>query len=126
VFDTPKPELLLERIIHIASNPGELVVDIFGGSGTTAAVAHKMGRRWVVAERNAQTVLDFMVPRLTHVVDGTDPGGVTDTTSWSGGGSFEMIHVAPRFGILKGIERPEYVKPWLDKLLPARMFSTAS
>ncbi|MEE4897067.1 site-specific DNA-methyltransferase [Pseudomonas alliivorans] len=126
VFDTPKPELLLERIIHIASNPGELVVDIFGGSGTTAAVAHKMGRRWVVAERNAQTVLDFMVPRLTHVVNGTDPGGVTDTTSWSGGGSFEMIHVAPRFGRLKGIERPEYVKPWLDNLLPPRMLSTAS
>ena len=47
VFDTPKPELLLERIIHIATNPGELVVDIFGGSGTTAAVAHKMRRRWV-------------------------------------------------------------------------------
>lgn len=126
VFDTPKPELLLERIIHIASNPGELVVDIFGGSGTTAAVAHKMGRRWVVAERSAQTVLDFMVPRLAHVVNGTDPGGVTDTTSWNGGGSFEMIHVAPRFGRLTGLERPEYVKPWLDELLPPRMLSTAS
>ena len=63
MFDTPKPESLLERIIHIATNPGELVVDIFGGSGTTAAVAHKMGRRWVVAERNAQTVLEFLLPR---------------------------------------------------------------
>ena len=64
MFDTPKPELLLERIIHIATNPGELVVDIFGGSGTTAAVAHKMRRRWIVAQRNAQTVLDFLLPRF--------------------------------------------------------------
>lgn len=125
VFDTPKPELLLERIIHIASNPGELVVDIFGGSGTTAAVAHKMGRRWVVAERNAQTVLDFMVPRLQHVVNGTDPGGVTETTSWTGGGSFEVIHVAPRLGSLTGSERPESIKRSLAILARAQELSTA-
>lgn len=86
VFDTPKPESLLERIIHIATNPGELVVDIFGGSGTTAAVAHKMRRRWVVAERSTQTVLDFLLPRLQRVVDGSDPGGVTEVTTWGGGG----------------------------------------
>lgn len=98
VFDTPKPELLLERIIHIATNPGDLVVDIFGGSGTTAAAAHKMRRRWVVAERNAQTVLDFLLPRLQHVTNGTDLGGITETTSWIGGGSFEVVHVAPRLG----------------------------
>lgn len=102
VFDTPKPETLLERIIHIATNPGELVVDIFGGSGTTAAVAHKMHRRWVVAERNAQTVREFMIPRLQQVIAGADPGGVTQTTSWSGGGSFEVVHVAPRFGRIAG------------------------
>jgi adenine-specific DNA-methyltransferase len=110
VFDTPKPELLLERIIHIATNPGELVVDIFGGSGTTAAVAHKMRRRWVVAERNAQTVLDFMLPRLQRVLDGADPGGVTETTSWRGGGSFKVIHVSPRFGNLTGAYRPEFIE----------------
>lgn len=103
VFDTPKPESLLERIIHIATNPGELVVDIFGGSGTTATVAHKMGRRWVVAERNAQTVLDFLLPRLERVVGGTDPGGVTESTSWEGGGRFEVLHVPPRFGKLTGL-----------------------
>jgi adenine-specific DNA-methyltransferase len=102
VFDTPKPESLLQRILHIATNPGELVVDIFGGSGTTAAVAHKMRRRWVVAERNAQTVLDFLVPRMQHVIRGTDPGGVTEATSWTGGGSFEILHVPPRFGKLTG------------------------
>jgi adenine-specific DNA-methyltransferase len=98
VFDTPKPESLLERIIHIATNRGELVVDLFGGSGTTAAVAHKMSRRWIVVERNAQTVLDFLVPRLQRVLEGVDLGGVTQTSSWRGGGSFELIHVPARLG----------------------------
>lgn len=110
VFDTPKPESLIERIIHIATNPGELVVDLFGGSGTTAAVAHKMRRRWIVAERNAQTVLDFTVPRLQLVVDGADAGGVTETTSWQGGGRFEIAHVTPRFGKLTGVYQPSSLK----------------
>jgi len=68
VFDTPKPESLLERIIHIASNPGELVVDLFAGSGTTAAVAHKMRRRWITVERNVETVEEFVLPRLKAVI----------------------------------------------------------
>jgi adenine-specific DNA-methyltransferase len=110
VFDTPKPESLIKRIIHIATNPGELVVDIFGGSGTTAAVAHKMRRRWVVVERNSQTVLEFMLPRIQRVVDGADPGGVTSTTFWTGGGSFEVVHVSPRFGSLKGPHRLEAIR----------------
>lgn len=98
VFDTPKPETLLERIIHIATNPGELVVDIFAGSGTTAAVAHKMRRRWITVERNLQTVMDYTLPRLRKVVDGDDPGGITNAIAWRGGGSFEVATVAPRFG----------------------------
>jgi adenine-specific DNA-methyltransferase len=110
VFDTPKPEALLERIIHIATNPGELVVDIFGGSGTTAAVAHKMRRRWVIVERNMQTVLDFLLPRMQRVVDGSDFGGVTDATSWTGGGHFEMVNIPPRFGILSGRKHAGTVK----------------
>jgi adenine-specific DNA-methyltransferase len=109
VFDTPKPEALLERIIHIATNPGELVVDIFGGSGTTAAVAHKMRRRWIVVERNAQTVIDFLLPRMHRVIDGTDTGGVTESTSWVGGGAFEIVHVSPRFGKLAGAFRPDSI-----------------
>jgi len=110
VFDTPKPESLMERIIHIATNPGELVVDIFGGSGTTAAVAHKMNRRWVVAERNTQTVLDFLLPRMQSVVNGYDPGGVTETTDWIGGGSFEIVHVSPRLGTLAKKFQPEALR----------------
>ena len=122
VFDTPKPESLLERIIHIATNPGELVVDIFGGSGTTAAVAHKMRRRWVLAERNAQTVLDFLLPRLERVIDGTDPGGVTEATSWASGGCFEVVHVTPRFGTLANWCRAEAIK---ERLAAPRSLSLA-
>lgn len=98
VFDTPKPEELLERIIHIASRPGELVVDLFGGSGTTAAVAHKMRRRWLLVERNACTVMEFTLPRLQTVIQGHDPNGVTGTANWKGGGNFELFCVAPRLG----------------------------
>lgn len=76
-FATPKPERLLERIIHIATNPGDIVLDFFGGSGTTAAVAHKMGRRWVTVERSRDTVETFTLPRLKKVVAGEDPWGIT-------------------------------------------------
>lgn len=79
-FSTPKPERLLERILHIGSNPGDLVLDCFAGSGTTAAVAQKMGRRWVTVELLEQTAETFIVPRLTKVVDGTDAGGITSVT----------------------------------------------
>lgn len=102
VFATPKPEALLERIVHIASNPGDLVVDIFGGSGTTAATAHKMRRRWVISERSSQTVSDFLLPRLQKVIGGMDHGGITESASWIGGGSFELVYVPPRFGSSDG------------------------
>jgi adenine-specific DNA-methyltransferase len=98
VFDTPKPEQLLERIIHIATRPGELVVDLFGGSGTTAAVAHKMRRRWILAERNYDTVFEYTLPRLQSVLDGSDLEGVTGSTSWKGGGDFALAYVRPRLG----------------------------
>ncbi|MCK0440260.1 site-specific DNA-methyltransferase [Gordonia alkaliphila] len=79
-FPTPKPERLLERIIHISTNPGDIVLDCYGGSGTTAAVAHKMGRRWVTSELLPETVERCTLPRLQKVVDGDDPGGVTTTS----------------------------------------------
>lgn len=98
VFDTPKPEELLERVIHISTRPGDLVVDLFGGSGTTAAVAHKMRRRWFLVERNSRTVCDFTLPRLMAVVNGEDLAGVTETVNWTGGGDFELAYTPPRFG----------------------------
>ncbi|MGH3977044.1 MAG: site-specific DNA-methyltransferase, partial [Pseudonocardiaceae bacterium] len=79
-FATPKPERLLQRIIHIGSDPGDIVLDCFAGSGTTAAVAHKMGRRWVTSELLPETADTFTKPRLTQVVKGDDPGGITTTT----------------------------------------------
>lgn len=93
-FATPKPEALLERIIHIATDPGDLVIDFFAGSGTTAAVAHKMSRRWVSIERSASTVAEYLVPRLHRVVLGADPGGITELTGWRGGGAFDVLEVA--------------------------------
>lgn len=105
VFDTPKPESLLERIIHISTNPGDLVVDLFAGSGTTAAVAHKMRRRWIAVERSAQTLIDFTYPRLRRVVCGEDGGGISQQVAWVGGGAFRVLHVAPRLGALTGKAR---------------------
>lgn len=117
VFDTPKPEELLERILHIATSTGELVVDLFAGSGTTAATAHKMRRRWVTVERNTQTVLDFTLPRLQQVIDGTDRGGVTSQVSWVGGGSFAIVQVAPRFGTLTGVHRTTALRSCLTPVM---------
>jgi adenine-specific DNA-methyltransferase len=95
-FATPKPEALLERIIHIASDPGDLVLDFFAGSGTTAAVAHKMQREWIAVERSAPTAAAFAVPRLAKVVAGHDAGGATAATGWSGGGSFTVATVGTK------------------------------
>lgn len=95
VFSTPKPELLMLRIITVASNPGDIVLDCFAGSGTTAAVAHKMGRQWVTVEWSEDTVNSFIIPRLQKVVDGQDTGGVTESAGWEGGGGFDYVRVGP-------------------------------
>lgn len=94
-FSTPKPERLIQRIIHIGSNPGDIVLDIFAGSGTTAAVAQKMGRRWVTSEISEATSTVFTRPRLSMVVDGSDLGGVSAAENWHGGGGFRSASVAP-------------------------------
>jgi len=85
-FATPKPERLLKRIIEAASDAGDIVLDCFGGSGTTAAVAHKMGRRWITVEREVRTIEAFTRPRLGKVVAGDDPGGVTSVEVGTGDG----------------------------------------
>lgn len=85
-FDTPKPERLIERILHIATNTGDLVLDSFLGSGTTAAVAQKMGRRYIGIEmgEHART---HCLPRLQKVIDG-EQGGISASCDWKGGGGF--------------------------------------
>ncbi len=96
VFGTPKPERLMQRILHIASNPGDLVLDSFLGSGTTAAVAHKMGRRWIGIEMgdHAET---HCKPRLDKVIAG-EQGGVSEAVGWTGGGGYRYYRLgAPVF-----------------------------
>jgi adenine-specific DNA-methyltransferase len=93
-FDTPKPERLIERIINIATNPGDIVLDSFLGSGTTVAVAHKMGRRWIGIELGDHCH-SLCIPRLKKVIDGEDVGGITEAVGWKGGGGFRYCRVAP-------------------------------
>ena len=91
LFATPKPEKLLERIYHIATNPGDLILDSFLGSGTTAAVAHKMNRRWIGIEmgEHAET---HCIPRLQKVIDG-EQGGISQAVNWQGGGGFRFMRL---------------------------------
>jgi adenine-specific DNA-methyltransferase len=94
VFDTPKPERLLQRIITLASHSGDLVLDSFAGSGTTGAVAHKMGRRWIMVELG-EHCHTHIIPRLKKVINGEDPGGITEAGTWKGGGGFRYYRLAP-------------------------------
>lgn len=111
LFDTPKPESLISQILHISSNPGDLVLDSFLGSGTTAAVAHKMGRQYIGIEMGAHAKTHCL-PRLERVVEG-EQGGISKSVDWQGGGGFRFhtlgepvfdadggIHPAVRFAAL--------------------------
>ena len=93
VFGTPKPEQLIERILHIATHPGDLVLDSFLGSGTAAAVAHKMGRRWIGIEMGDHAVT-HCVPRLRKVIEG-EQGGISKAVGWQGGGGFRFYRLGP-------------------------------
>ncbi|WP_078503711.1 site-specific DNA-methyltransferase [Streptomyces sulphureus] len=93
VFATPKPETMIQRIIQMTTEPGDIVLDCFAGSGTTAAVAHKMGRKWVGVELSPENVENFTRARLEKVVAGKDPGGITEQIAWSGGGGFQELRV---------------------------------
>lgn len=101
-FSTPKPERLVKRVLDLATLPGDLVIDSFAGSGTTGAVAHKMGRRWIMIEQG-EHCHTHIIPRLQKVIDGADPGGVTEATGWKGGGGFRYFRLAPSL-----IERDEW------------------
>ena len=94
LFDTPKPEKLAQKVYELATKPGDLVLDSFAGSGTAGAVAHKMGRRWIMVELG-EHCHTHIIPRLKKVIDGEDKGGVTETTEWKGGGGFRYFRIAP-------------------------------
>lgn len=94
IFDTPKPERLIQRIIHLATNEGDIVLDSFLGSGTTSAVAHKMNRKWIGVELGEHCETHCL-PRLKKVLNGEDQGGISKTVNWEGGGGFKYYRLAP-------------------------------
>jgi adenine-specific DNA-methyltransferase len=110
VFATPKPERLLGRVVHIGSDPGDIVLDCYAGSGTTPAVAHKMVRRWIAVEMSADTIDGFVRPRLEKVVKGADPGGITEAVGWEGGGGFRYLEVGP--SMFEDLEGTTVLSDW--------------
>ena len=119
IFDTPKPERLIQRILQIATNPGDLVLDSFLGSGTTAAVAHKMGRRWIGIELGDHCYT-HCIPRLKKVIDGEDEGGITKAVNWQGGGGFRFYELAPSL-----IKRDRWGNPVFNPRYNAEMLAEA-
>jgi len=93
-FATPKPEQLLERIITISSDPGDIILDSFAGSGTTGATAQKLGRKWVMIELGDHCH-SHIIPRLQKVIEGDDQGGISKSVNWQGGGGFRYYSLAP-------------------------------
>ena len=89
-----KPESLLHRIIYMSTDSGDIVLDSFAGSGTTAAVAHKMGRKWITVELG-EHCHTHIIPRLRKVINAADKGGVSKSTNWKGGGGFRYYRLAP-------------------------------
>jgi len=119
VFETPKPERLLNRIIRLATQPGEWVLDSFAGSGTTGAVAHKMGRRWIMVELG-EHCHTHIIPRIKKVIDGTDEGGVSKALNWKGGGGFRYYRLAP--SLLENDKRGNWI---ISKEYNAAMLASA-
>jgi adenine-specific DNA-methyltransferase len=120
VFDTPKPERLIHRIIHIASNPGDLVLDSFLGSGTTAAVAHKMRRKWIGIEMGDHAYTHCKV-RLDKVISGEDKGGITKAVNWQGGGGYRFFELAPTL-----INTDPFGEPVINAEYSAEMLAAAT
>ena len=118
-FTTPKPERLLEKIIRLSTEPGDVVLDSFAGSGTTGAVAHKMGRRWIMIELGDHCET-HIVPRLKKVIDGQDLGGVTEAVGWKGGGGYRYFKLAPSL-----LEKDQFENWVISKSYNAEMLSEA-
>ncbi|MFN7934756.1 MAG: site-specific DNA-methyltransferase [Bryobacteraceae bacterium] len=119
VFQTPKPERLVRRILELSTRPGDLVLDSFAGTGSTGATAHKMRRRWIMIELgdHAET---HILPRLRKVVDGDDSGGVTESVNWKGGGGFRYYRLAPSL-----LERDQWDNWVISKQFNSAMLAEA-
>lgn len=118
-FDGQKPEKLIERVITFATEPGDLVLDSFAGSGTTGAVAHKMGRRWIMVELGDHCET-HIVPRLNKVINGEDPGGITEAVGWKGGGGYRYFKLAPSL-----LEKDQFDNWVISKSYNAEMLAEA-
>ncbi len=119
LFVTPKPEGLISRIIGIASNPGDWILDSFAGTGTAGTAAHKMGRRWILIELGEQCDT-HIVPRLRQVIDGEDEGGITKAVNWKGGGGFRYYRLGPSL-----IVEDEWGNPVINSEFNAAMLAEA-
>jgi adenine-specific DNA-methyltransferase len=119
-FGTPKPERLIERVAAVATKPGDWILDSFAGSGTTGAVARKMGRRWIMVELG-EHCHTHIIPRLQKVVDGADPGGVSEAAGWKGGGGFRYYRLAPSL-----LERDRWGQWVISKQFNAAMLAEAA
>lgn len=119
-FATPKPERLIEKILKIASSKGELVLDSFLGSGTTAAVAQKMGRRWIGIEMGDHAYTHCKV-RLDKVIDGSDQGGISKSVNWKGGGGYRFYELAPTLVVTDKFGNPVINKEYNADMLAAAM-----
>lgn len=119
LFITPKPEGLIERILTIATKSGDWVLDSFAGSGTTGAVAHKMGRRWIMVELG-EHCHTHIIPRMKKVIDGEDPGGITKAVNWKGGGGFRYYRLGPSL-----IVQDQWGNPVINPQFNAAMLAEA-
>jgi adenine-specific DNA-methyltransferase len=118
-FDYPKPEKLIATLIAAVTEPGDWVLDSFAGSGTTGAVAHKLGLRWIMVELGEHATT-LIAPRLQKVIDGNDPGGITGETGWAGGGGFRFQRLAPSM-----LERDKYGNWIVSKQYNPEMLAAA-
>jgi adenine-specific DNA-methyltransferase len=115
-----KPEALIKRVVDLTTNPGDWVLDSFGGSGTSGAVAHKMGRRWIMVELG-EHCHTHIIPRLKKVIDGEDPGGITEAVGWKGGGGFRYYRLAPSL-----LEKDKWGQWVISKEFNAAMLAEAA
>ena len=118
-FPTAKSEKVIERVLLIATNPGDLILDSFAGSGTTGAVAHKMGRRWIMVELG-EHCHTHIIPRLQKVIDGDDAGGISKAVNWQGGGGFRYYSLAPSL-----LQKDKWDNWVINKAYNAEMLSQA-
>ena len=118
-FAFPKPEGVIWYLIACCTNPGDWVLDSFGGSGTTGAVSHKMGRRWIMVELG-EHCHTHIIPRMKKVIDGMDKGGITEAVGWKGGGGFRYYRLGPSL-----LEKDQFGNWIINKKYNAAMLAEA-